>query len=247
MNTAREKVRWLLEFVGIDLDRLRPGDLLNLEEGMRRFLGDNAEAASQVQDKDILNNVQSKASLVLYTLAEQHSPPYIRATRVAGFKQDLTIDARPSRRIENFGTRAKRDKEATTIIINPQGLDGLVFGLSGPGRYDLTVLASQLQPAFEFAIGRALAAIEVDRFRLCYAPKPRQRDICRKLFFAAHKRQEFCSSQCKNRAALKRFRQEHKTEEQERGRANYEKRVKQKLGPNVRINKRTKTRQRKEK
>jgi len=241
MTTTEEKLTWALGFVQANVATFRQGDWLNLEEDMRAFLGGNASAASQVHNGGILTAVQSKAFLILSTLAEQSSPAWVRLTRKPGWQQHLTIDARSSQRVENSGTVAEGSTEQARLILDPRTLEGLVFDLSAPGQYRLSVLASQLQPAFEFALGVTLAGVDVSRIRCCFAPRPRQDAPCGVLFFAHHKRQEFCSIQCKNRAALQRFRRGHQEQEAERGRANYAQKMKKKLGPGVKITRRTRT------
>ena len=225
MNNAQEKVEWVLKFAGMDVKQFREGDWLNLVADMSLFIGEeNARIANQVREPGVLDEIQGKAMLILGTIAERNSPKSGLALR-KGLKERLTIDARHEKMLKNSGILAENAE--TVLVISPQAFDELIFNLSTPGRFRLTATASQLRPAFEFALGVALMGVDVSRLRSCYAPQPRQHGlVCRKRFFASHGRQEFCSSQCKNRAALQRFRESHQSNEdreaeRERGRRNY--------------------------
>jgi len=110
--------------------------------------------------------------------------------------------------------------------------------LSAPNQFRLTATATQLRPAFDFALGVALMGVDVSRLRVCVAPRLREQVSCGKKFFASHGRQEFCSSQCKNRAALQRFRKAHQSDEdrekeRERSRKNYQRKAEAKSGGKV--------------
>jgi len=236
MKTAQEKIEWALKFVDMDLGLLREGDRLNLVADMALFLEEgNAHLAGQIQDGDVLDEIQGNTSSILRTLAERNSPKSGLALK-KGLKERLIVDARHEKMLMTSGTLA--DHPETYLRISPKDLDGLTFDLSAPNRYHLTVTATQLRSAFKFALGMALMGVDVSRLRICVAPRPREQAICGKKFFASHGRQEFCSSQCKNRAALQRFRKAHQSDEdrekeRERSRKNYQRKAEAKSGGKV--------------
>ena len=188
MKTACEKVAWVLRFTAMDLNALREGDWLNLREDIVAFVGWSQE------DFPIWEPSEIGAFLTRSNIEEtwQETKDFLGAIGNvnAHFLSALGRSSVP--------TGPSRMEQPTQTV---QAL-GVIFSRGEPLRF---YVRANLQESFRFALLTALLQMNYRRLLLCPSP-------CSRPFLQRHARQRFCSTLCKNRAALKSFRERKRQE-----------------------------------
>ena len=216
MQTAEERVKFAIQFMQMDLDRLRPGDWLNLREDLGNFLfPEGALAQMHIYPPD---------------LPEEHSVDAIQLLR-----QDVTaiLDAivmcgedYPPDEYED-GPVPRLVSPSPQLSVSPMFI---LFPEQRPGQLILTWLGP-FRDAFLMQLIMSLTQLPLDTLRRC--PE------CGTIFFRVRK-QEYCKRQCVHRANIRKWRQTEggKKYERTRSHSRYKANVQQQLGANVSVGRR---------
>lgn len=205
MNSAQERIAWVIRFTEMDLSRLRQGDWLNLEEDMRAFTQWSASQMLNLKDKKDKNvpALQKEVRQVLQSIAFANTQP-----------------SEPGVYMVQGGIKKDRTGMSHSFRLSLDADVFLTFEYRRAGDFPLRFFSMDLTDAFLFALGVALSQIDATYLRQC--------PTCFRLFLAGHGRQRFCSTRCKAREALKRFRERHREELKEKARAKYGQKVRKK-------------------
>lgn len=270
METAQDRLAFAVRFAQMDLDRLRPGDWLNLRDDLVAFLGHreavDLREAEKAKDLDLA--LAPRGGIV--AKAWKHPRPEEMT------EADLRDLQKKAREFLNYVVEARQQKPlspqelADTPKVSERrlgkGVKAYVFpkpkklGLDVPEEEVSLTLFLLVPPSPRFA-GRCVLHVEGDTrgaflttllFLLAQQSTNRVSKCpeCDRLFLRVRK-QLYCSRTCVNRANKRDWRKTQKGKENGRAqaRARYEKKIKAKLGPNVQVKgytKRSKTKQREE-
>ncbi|MSQ47465.1 MAG: hypothetical protein EXR78_03595 [Deltaproteobacteria bacterium] len=216
---ARRNLEWFLTFVEKDIGQLRAGDWLNLVE----------DAWLMVSGLPLDRGGATEPLLVPEDDAQQLTRENLTAAQEF-VREWLTAWARQNTRRKEAGSR----EPVTARLLFRQPLKGAIHSVSffadDSGTASISVEADDVRDALLFALGATWAGMDACRLLAC--------PTCARLFLVEHGRQVFCSFKCKNKDVQDRYRATHRDKESARGRSHYEKKVKEKLGPSVRIAKR---------
>lgn len=222
MKNDMERMDFVLRFMQTELDGVREGDLLNLREDMVTFLEWGPRWREDISIEDV-KPLQEEIARVLHAIGRTFAPR-TPGDHEADLPRILKIGEIPTTALFRQLNRGRKG-----IALKIGQPDFLFFDVSEEGQTRLLVSAS-LRDAFFISVLSLLSRLDITYIRQCPS--------CSRLFYATHGRQIHCTSQCATREGTRRFRAAHRKQENERRRINYEKKVKKKLGPNVRIGKR---------
>jgi len=238
MKSDEERISFVLRFMQTDLNGLREGDWLNLREDVMTFLGWSPRWREQITLEGV-GSIKEEVSNVLGGTARTFAPH-----APGGWEAQLP-------RMLLYGGVQKEDvfrlidRGRKGFALGVERVRFLFFDVSEPGKTrvlvgtsleeDGSLSTAALQDAFLFSLLTTLSRLDITYLRRC--------PVCSRFFYAEHGRQIFCTPQCASRAGTKRFRAKHKEKENERGRRNYETKVKKKLGSNVQVGKRVNAQQ----
>jgi hypothetical protein len=181
MNTAREKVAWAVEFANRDLSPLGSEEWKSLNKELLLFFVSSAVLHTIEWPPEAIKEAQGQARELLTSVVYENHPECI-----------ADPDARPPKTWW-FMTMDAREL---------QDLTSLTFSFPNHGVQPIIPGSVKLKPLFNFTLGDSLTRIDdPSRIRLCLS-RP-----CRKLFFAKHRRQLFCSTKCNRREQSRRLRQ----------------------------------------
>ncbi len=203
MEYANERLHWLLRFSALDLDHLRQGDWLNLQEDVLEFLAWPTARASEVTVEGVVT-VQAEVKQALLALAHTlNSPiPHPLPTRPGSVgKRPLRRPHPPTMDVMILG----EGQEAAPVLSFQTKAARTVYGVLTKNGLQLRLLAD-FQEEFLLAVMNVLAHVDIDYIRRCPA--------CERIFYAAHGRQLFCSPQCASRAGTQRFRDKQRAGEE---------------------------------
>ena len=205
-------------FTEMDLSRLRQGDWLNLQEDMRAFLGWSPRSRETLTPES-LTPLRNEGTSILQGIAQTFAPQG-RGDRTVHLPKVLSYgDVKPDDIFRLIG------KDRRGVALGVKKVEFLYFDFSEPGRL---LLGASLRDSFLFSLLATLSRVDVTYLRQC--------PVCSRLFYAKHGRQRFCSTKCKTKEALKRFRKRHREELKKKARANYGQKVRKKPGmKNVKI------------
>lgn len=223
MKSDEARINFVLRFVQTSLGELRPGDWLNLEDDMLAFLGWSPRLRDTLTVES-LTPLKEEAAAMFHGIARAFAPrkpgdPEAHLPKVLMYGE---VKTEAIFRLAGKGRRG--------VALGVREIHSLYFDFTEPGR--LLVEAS-LQDSFLFSLLTTLSRLDVTYLRQCPA--------CSRLFYAVHGRQMFCTPQCASRAGTRRFRAKNQKQENERGKENYKKKMKKKLGPNVQVKKKART------
>lgn len=237
MKSDEERISFVLRFVQTDLDGLREGDWLNLREDVVTFLGWSPRWREQITREGV-RSVKEKVSEVLGGIARAFAP-------YTPGDQETHLPRQLSYRVQKEDALRLVDRGKKGFALGVERVRLLFFDMSEPGKTRILIETSleedgslgtaALRDAFLFSLLTTLSRLDITYLRRC--------PVCSRFFYAEHGRQIFCTPQCASRAGTKRFRAKHKEKENERGRRNYETKVRKKLGPNVQVGKRVNAQQ----
>lgn len=224
MNNARERMEWFLRFTEMDLSQLRAGDWLNLREDI--WLLVHGLPLERVEEQEVSLTQEEEKRLTPETIAFVQSQVKRWIEGIARFQTSF------------------RKEKADWKILFAEPVSGPIrsvsFSTDRSGFPSISVEADNLWDELLFALGATWCGINETELRRC--------PTCERPFLMDHGRQKFCSFKCKNKEAQRRYRKTRQEQEVIRGRGNYERKIKKKLGPNVQIKRRSSVRQgRKEK
>lgn len=230
MKNDEERLAFALRFAQTDLESFRAGDWLNLRDDMLAFLEWSPRWRETLTPEN-LTPLKDEAARVLHGIAQTFAPQ-----KPGDWEVHLPRVLVTDKKVERKDVFKLLGDKRRGVALGVEHLDFLYFDFTEPGRL---LVGASLRDSFLFSLLATLSQLDVSYLRQCPA--------CSRLFYAEHGRQIFCTPQCASRAGTKRFREKHREQENERGKGNYEKRIKKKLGPGVRINKQSKAKRRKEK
>jgi hypothetical protein len=227
MRTAKERLEFAIRLAQMDLDRLRPGDWLNLRDDLDAFLGRN-----------LVNWLVSQ---------EDPGAPLVAIGDIVGvpteapYPEQYTMDdfrvlQQETKRILSrmLDQREGVDVPSSPLLISVR-CDLMNFGYvpSLAGRNMLEV-SGTTQNTFHMVLYTLLSREPTDRILRC--PE------CQTIFYRVRK-QQYCSRPCVHRAAARKWRRTEKGQqyERQRSRTRYETRVKRTHGHRVKINRRARS------
>jgi hypothetical protein len=222
VKSTRERIKWLIRFAEQNLNELRPGDRINLQDEIWLFLRGLPPEKEAETGRYLLTEEEKQCTLENLDNAQR-------------LVKDLFASfAGSAERSRALGGRQHRPDYK--ILGGPREIKGPIrkvhFSADRFGSGWVRVEADNLEDVFLFALGEVWQGMDGTELRICAAPS------CKKLFLIDHGRQKFCSFKCKNKDAQRRYRETHQEQEAKRGRKIYERKMKKKLGPNVRVGKR---------
>ncbi len=175
-----QRMEFLINFAGLHLGELRPGDWLNLRDDMKRFLGsvrDPGEVVVSFTEKDVERypdkSVRSLQGLVRTLLSQ-----------VANASKDRTG------KLQSMGIPTALALRANFRVIRD------------PGDFVLLNVRGNLTDLFLFKTLFLLFQAPIEPIREC--PE------CGKTFYRHDQRQKYCERRCANLVATKRFVQRKK-------------------------------------
>ncbi|WP_337288622.1 CGNR zinc finger domain-containing protein [Candidatus Methylomirabilis sp.] len=190
MQTAKDRLEFVLRFVNADLDHLRPGDWLNLKEDFALFLGCRGGAP---------------VALVGPIRAMPIEPPFPQDMAPGDFKtlqsdnrEILTQFVKVRERKESQQKQTPLSIRASLMpldVLSPRFAGRAMLQLTGPTR-DMFLTMVFLLFAFE-STARIAACPECERLML------------------RTKKREYCSPRCQTRAYMRRYRQRETVKQQE--------------------------------
>lgn len=198
MKTPEEKVAWALRFGRLNLQQLNEKQRTQLRAELQTFVqwSDGTQPARPEAEftTEALLLLQRETRLSLKTL---------------GFSA-FTQAVRPPTQIDRLSARKLRSFLRTTALPRPTtawyrplpSIIGLVFVFTPTG--GTLHLQADFRDTFFFVLASALVAVDPKKFTVC--PE------CDEPFFVSHGHQRFCSTKCKNRVMLKRFRERKRQE-----------------------------------
>lgn len=220
MQTAEERVKFAVQFIQMDLDRLRAGDWLNLQEDLKSFLfPEGVRRGWQIYPKD---------------LPEEHSVDAIHVLRrdVEEILEVVVMFREKSTNEENEdGPVPKLAFLSPQLSIRPALL---LFPEQRPER--LIILWDGLfRDAFLMQLIMSLMQLPLDTLRRCLE--------CKKIFYRVRK-QQYCTRPCVHRANMRAWRQSDagKEYERERSHTRYKDRVQERLGANISVRRQPRSR-----
>jgi hypothetical protein len=227
MQTAKERLQFAIRFVQMDLDRLRPGDWLNLRDDLEAFLG-----------RHLLDHLASQEDLAAPVAAigdiigTPSEAPYPEQYGVDDFR---VLQQETKRILSGMVDRREgvHNKSSAARISIDLDLLNLGYIPSLAGRNMLEV-SGTTQNTFVTVLYLLLSREPTDRILRC--PE------CQTIFCRIRK-QQYCSRPCVHRAAVRKWRRTDAGQqyERQRSRTRYEARVKRTHGNRVKINRRVRS------
>jgi hypothetical protein len=220
MQTAEERVKFAIQFMQLDFDRLRAGDWLNLREDLKNFL--------------FPEGVLRGFHFFSEDLPEDHSVDAIQVLRhdVREILNAVVMCGEDSTHKED------EDEPVPRIVFPSPQLSvrpGFIqFPEQRSGHLILTWNGA-FRDTFLMQLIMSLSQLPVNTLRRC--PE------CETIFYRVRK-QQYCSRPCVHRANMRTWRQSNagKEYERERSHTRYKDRVEQQLGTNVRVGRRPRLR-----
>jgi hypothetical protein len=224
MQTAKERLEFAIRLTQMDLDRLRPGDWLNLRDDLEAFLG----------------------KLLLEWLVSQEDPaaPLAAIGNIVGTPTEAPYPEEYG--VDDFRVLQQETKRLLTHMLDqregagvsssqariPVCFNLLNFGYvpSLAGR-NMLEASGTTRNTFLVVLYFLLSREPTDRILRC--PE------CQTIFYRIRK-QQYCSRPCVHRAAVRKWRRTETGQryERQRSRSRYEARVKRTHGHRVKINRR---------
>jgi hypothetical protein len=220
MQTAEERVKFAIQFIQLDFDRLRPGDWLNLREDLMNFLfPEGALAQMHIYPPDL----PEEHSVAAIQLLRQDVTAILDAVVMCG--EDFPPDKYEDGPVPRLVSPSPQLSVRPTFVLFPE---------QRPGQLILTWLGP-FRDAFLMQLITSLIQLPLDTLRRC--PE------CGMIFFRVRK-QEYCKRQCVHRANIRKWRQTDagKKYERERSHTRYKDRVQESLGANVSVRRRPRSR-----
>lgn len=221
MQTAAERLDFLIRFVNMDLAQLRPGDWLNLRDDFAAFLGyqkanelvivgpmytDHVVPSPVDYTNKDFQALQEETRAVLRRLtAIQNATVYSEHPYAVCLAANSVTFTRVGLAVPTVSKAHKLPRRTAKLY------------LDGPLR-DIFLMLTTCLFAFESTAG-VTQCPECERFLL------------------RSKKRQYCSARCQSRAYMRRFRQREavKERESEKAHARYAKRVKQQVGEKVQV------------
>jgi hypothetical protein len=211
----------------MDLDRLRPGDWLNLRDDLEAFLGRH-RLDRLVSQEDPAAPLAALGDIV----GTPTEPPYPEEYGVDDFR---VLQQETKCTLSRMLDKREGVPVASSPVLIPVRCDLLNFGFvpSLAGRNMLEV-SGTTRDTFLMVLYVRLSREPTDRILRC--PE------CQTIFYRVRK-QRYCSRPCVHRAAARKWRRTEKGQhyERQRSRTRYEARVKRIHGHRVKINRRARS------
>lgn len=217
MQTAAERLDFVLRFVNMDLEHLRQGDWLNLREDFAAFIGEH----------------KSDEMAVVGPVCATPWPPS-RDFSSADFQSLQAETQKLLTRLRGGDSEHKVGRVSPNSLALSVGLLPVVSEApkpSGVGRSALLWLSGPPRDLFLMLIACLFAFESTAGVAQC--PE------CKRFLLRSKKRQ-YCSARCQSRAYMRRYRQPDAVKERESAKAHarYAKRVKQQSGEKVQVGRR---------
>jgi hypothetical protein len=220
MQTAEERVRFAIQFIQLDFDRLRAGDWLNLREDLKSFLfPEGLFSGFQIFPEDMPEEHSVDAIQVLRHDVRE----LLEAVVMCG--EDRTNGEDEDEPVPRLAFPSPQLSVRPGFLLFPeQRPEHLILIWNGPFR-----------DAFLMQLIMSVTQLPLDTLRRC--PE------CGTIFYRVRK-QQYCSRPCVHRANMRTWRQSDagKEYERERSHTRYKDRVQQRLGTNVTVGRRPRPR-----
>jgi hypothetical protein len=226
IQTAEERVKFAIEFMQLDLERMRTGDWLNLQEDLQNFL--------------FPEGIRCGFHIIPEDLLKEHSVDAIQVLRrdVEEILNLVAMFTEKSPNEENEGNKNDEDGPVPELgFLSPQLSVRPVLILFPDQRpeHPIVFWLGNFHDTFLMQLITSLAQLPLDTLRRC--PE------CGTIFYRVRK-QQYCSRPCVHRANIRTWRQSDAGREYERERSHtrYKDRVQQQLGPKVSVGRRPRSR-----
>lgn len=248
MNIAEERIQWVIHFAEVDLDHIRTGEWIDLKEDMMDFLGwkplgVKAEDISPMNPQGWAPWRETELTLQCLRFLRDVARKRLEAIAFSlrWFKRKKRLSWEEIKQEHEATARGVPDSLQVSAYIDvetgkPTGLNfsvslekgTVIFDLLKSGISRVRLVSENAEETFRVALGDTLSRADISYVRLC--------PTCARLFLAEHGRQQFCTTRCKSKAALQRFRKRHRKELNEKARANYKKKIRGQPGKqNVKV------------
>jgi hypothetical protein len=244
MLFATERLKFAVQFAQLDLDRLRPGDWMNLRDDLEQFIYGSHEQRTQalkelgevvkrsLHDRDLIHREMLRRFRECYHLESPHPHEYPEDAFRA-----LQEDVRRLLR-GLVGSREKRGAAITPISVAVDLTIFVVPRMEGTPERRMQVPIGPTRDVFLWILSHLLDKGPMDAIRQC--PE------CDTIFCRVRK-QQYCSKRCVARASMRKWRQTETGKQYERARsqARYAAQTKRRTSPNVKVGRRAQSREHK--
>jgi hypothetical protein len=237
-------LHFAVQFAQLDLDRLRPGDWMNLRDDLEQFIYGSHEQRTQaleelaevvkrsLHDRDLIHREMLRRIRECYHL-EPPTPREYPEDAFRALQEDVHSLLRGL-----VGSREKRGAAITPISVAVHLTIFVVPRMEGTPERRMFVPIGPTRDVFLWILSHLLKQEPTDAIRQC--PE------CETIFYRVSK-QQYCSRRCVMRASMRKWRQTEtgKQYERVRSQARYEARTKRRTSPNVKVGRKTPSREHK--
>lgn len=226
-QSQRARLQFLVRFVQMDLNVLRPGDWLNLRDDLRRYVSPGGlvwvvntdDPRWEKTSEGVIKAIQERAAGLLQSLVGAQEE--VREGRQV-YKQVYKQDAAHVQVQSTTGTLVPIGAHKMDILLNQDDGNGTISNII---RHNM----AQAHDTFFLAMTQHLSHESGDSLRRCPA--------CSTLFVRSGK-QRYCSRTCVNRVSTRRWRlaAAHRETDRRRARDRYARKVKGHTNVKVRRN-----------
>jgi hypothetical protein len=235
MLFSAERLKFAVQFAQLDMDKLRPGDWMNLRDDLEQFIYGSHERRTQASEelaKLVKRSPHDRELIAREVFRRTREIHHLEPPQPHEYPEDAFRTLQEDVRSLVRGLVGSRDRRGNAIlpvtvavhlaIIVVPRIDG------EPERRILTPIGPT-RDVFLWILSHLLEQGPTDAIRQCLE--------CDTIFYRVRK-QQYCSRRCVMRANMRKWRQTEtgKQYERERGRARYEARVKRVHGKNVKVN-----------
>jgi hypothetical protein len=234
MLFAAERLKFAVQYAQLDLDRLRPGDWMNLRDDLEQFIFGSHEQRARASeefaemvkrslpDRDLITREMLRRLRELYLL----EPPHPREYPEDAFRA-LQEDVHSLLR-GLVGSRDRRGDAIPPVTVAVHLVIIVVPHTESEPERRVLVPMGPTRDVFLWILSHLLEQGPTDAIRRC--PE------CDTIFHRVRK-QQYCSRPCVMRASMRKWRQTEagKQYERTRSQARYKARVKRKTSPNVKV------------
>jgi len=214
MHIASDKLQFAVRFVQMDLDRLRPGDWLNLREDLETFGYGTRAAETSPWGRALSDTVRIRSNNLMGPAFNEMTPKEIH---------ELQAEVRAF--FDGYLPRNQELREKTLLGEGDFTTQRIRWAFERRG---LLTISGSVRDAVLLTLGLVLWALPPAPVLRC--PE------CGALFYRVRK-QQYCSRACVQRVSSRRWRQtaEGRQYEHQRSRRRYERKVKQQLSDKVQV------------
>jgi hypothetical protein len=244
MLFSAERLKFAVQFAQFNLDRLRPGDWMNLRDDLEQFIfGARAQRTQAWEElaEVIKQSPQEKDLIEREMVRRIHEPKLLHPPHPHEYPEDafrvLQEDVRTLLRgLIGHSDQTLGAKRSVPIAVHVTIL--VVPAIKGEPERRILTPRGPTRDVFLWILVHLLEQGPTDLIRQC--PE------CGTIFYRVRK-QQYCSRPCVTRASMRKWRQTEtgKQYERTRGRARYEARAKGRTSPNVKVGRRAQSREHK--